>query len=250
MNTRVLAMTGTFVISMGLGVANAATTNERLTQHITDPTSGVDIRVSQDRSGDVSVSLGDGTVSIRKRMAQARSVTTIESGSERVTLDIDLKGLALSGSRGSAKASWAQPESLAGVQRVLFGSAAMEKAIALLRRINLGPRSPLGHVLVTTSSVLSTAVGDLNAKSALSQWIRTTARSLNATSVSMTAASNASKCWDEYARDAVEAYDDFVDCVESCAWYNFVGKNACMFIYELREVGIFSTYLRCVGIGS
>jgi hypothetical protein len=57
------------------------------------------------------------------------------------------------------------------------------------------------------------------------------------------------ECWETYAKEAILAYKEYEDCTDDLAWYEVLDLAACAAIYDMRALGAFAWWLRCVGIG-
>jgi hypothetical protein len=98
-------------------------------------------------------------------------------------------------------------------------------------------------------SMLRASVGDANGRIALEEWAHQAQRPVHVVPVVFIPKSDNNKCWDAYAIDAVQIWDDFQDCENSCRWWNFIGKEACIFMYEMRAIATFAEFEVCVASG-
>jgi len=238
------------VLSTIGGTTHAAIDSERLIQAMTDPASGVSVRIARAATGDLIITVANDVVSIRKQAAKERLMTTVQTKTERISLTTDAKGLKWENANDRMTVHWSQPDSLALIQRAASSSPAITAAIAMLGRVTLKQDSPLGHVILTMRSMLQTTVGDTNGRVALAEWAHQAQRALHVVPVVFTPKPDNNKCWDEYAIDAVRIWDDFQDCENSCSWWNFLGKEACVFMYEMRAIATFAEFEVCVASGS
>ena len=55
-------------------------------------------------------------------------------------------------------------------------------------------------------------------------------------------------CWDEYVKEAVAAFDEWVDCHDQLSWYDYIGRVTCDFVYEARAIGAAAWWVKCVGL--
>ena len=55
-------------------------------------------------------------------------------------------------------------------------------------------------------------------------------------------------CWDEYVKEAVAAFDEWVDCHDNVRWYDIGGFFLCDWVYEARAIGAAAWYVKCVGL--
>jgi hypothetical protein len=214
-----------------------------LMQQVRDPGTGLEVRVFQGPApGDVVVEVGNQMVGVQQKYVAGRSVTVVTTPTEQIALTVGLEGFEVAGGADRVVASPHDTQQLARLSRIVRQSDAVQRAIGLLGRIRLGARSPIGHVLVLTRAVLQSASGDGSAGLALARW----AQQASAGSQVRPAAfeGGPGDCWDEYAREAIEAWSEYEDCVTS----RVLSLDECAVIYDLRAIGAFSWWVTCVGI--
>lgn len=238
------------VCLVGASVATAAVaspTGERqLVQRVKDPASGLEVQVFAGGTADVSIEVGDRTVQIRKELVHGSAVTTISTSSERLSLSVDPRRTVLDGTLGHAEASTGRADSFGAVRKLLSRSEAVGRAIALLRRLDLGPRSPVGHALLVTRAMLLSETGDPQGAADLARWVKGAQQVVALTPVKLQ--NGPGDCWKEYTKEAIAAYIELEDCIKNLSWYDFGGEFSCGALYDLRAMGAFSWYLHCVAL--
>ena len=58
----------------------------------------------------------------------------------------------------------------------------------------------------------------------------------------------ANDCWTEYTAEAIAAWIEYENCVDSEQWWDVPGMLSCLAIYEMRAIGAFSVWASCVGL--
>jgi hypothetical protein len=48
----------------------------------------------------------------------------------------------------------------------------------------------------------------------------------------------------------VDAWTDYVDCLNHIHWYTIFGEERCAVVYETRILGAFTWYAGCVSLGA
>jgi len=218
----------------------------RQVQSIKDPATGLEVRVLVGGGADVSLEVGDRTVRIEKQLIGRTAVTRLITPTEQLTLSVDARTITVRGSLGHAQASPDRRTSLASVRQLLGRSEAVKAAIRLLGRLDLGPRSPAGHALLSTRAMLLTETGDPRGGDELARWINNTRQAMALTPVSMQTGPD--YCWKEYSKEAVAAWDELEDCLKGVKWYEVGAEFMCGTLYDLRAIGAFSWYLHCVAL--
>lgn len=239
-----LCLLGSSVATTALA---AGSSERQLVQRVKDPATGLEVRVFIGGSADVSIEVGDRTVQIEKSLVHGAAVTTISTSAEhlRLTTD-DTRRMTLDGSLGRIEATAGHPDRFDAIRRVLATSDAVRRAIALLGRLDLGPRSPVGHTLVTTRAMLLAESGSSQGAVDLSRWVRNARQALSLVPVSLQ--TGPGDCWKEYTIEAIATYDELQDCLRGLKWYEVGGELECGTLYDLRAIGAFSWYLHCVAL--
>ena len=233
--------------ALGATAATAAPTDEgRLVQRVKDRASGLEVRVYVGGAADVSIEVGDRTVLIQKQLVHGVAVTSLSTPSERLQLAVDARGLTVDGTLGRVEASATRPGSFDAARGLLSRSVAVDRAIKLLGRLDLGPRSPVGHTLFVTRAMLQSETGDARGAVELARWAQGAKQALAVTPVAWQ--TGPGDCWTEYTKEAIAAYDELEDCLRDIKWYDLTGELSCGTIYDLRAIGAFSWWLHCVAL--
>jgi len=230
-----------------LWIASTGEAGQRLLQRNVDPATGAEVRLYQgQRAGkDVSVEIEDGSVLIRKEIADGTSLTTVVSGEERISVALGRGGLVVTSGAGRISADREHPEQLEAARGVVSRSAAVGRATTLLGKLASGPDSPLRHAVRVTRAMLLSAAGHKAGAQELSSWARAAREKLQVMRVSLE--EGPGECWLLYALEAIAAYMEYEDCMANEQWWDIFGMIACAFIYDLRALGAFSWWITCVG---
>ena len=49
--------------------------------------------------------------------------------------------------------------------------------------------------------------------------------------------------------EVVAAFKEYEDCLAGLSWYEVFDWMSCAVIYDIRAIGAFAWYLKCVGLG-
>jgi len=238
-----------FAGGVSVPASPASSAAPTLVQQIKDPSSGLEVRVFVGGKADVSIEVGDRSVQIQKQLVRGAAVTHLTTSTERLTLTVTGRQATLDGTLGRVVASSAQPGSREALRSRLKRSSAVNRAIALLGRLDLGPRSPLGHALLATRVMLLTETGDERGAGEMSRWVQNAQQALAVTPVAYQQMLPGD-CWNEYAKEAIATWKELEDCIRDVKWYEILEELACGTIYDLRAIGAFSWYLKCTAIRS
>jgi hypothetical protein len=237
-----VVMTTVAAVALGaVPVALAAAPTTAVVQRVKDPATGIEVSVSQDKPGSVTVEARDGIVTVRRQLTKDRMQTIVSTSTERVVLTIDAAGLSVTSGRRQLRVSPAHPEAGADIERLLRTSAALGQADVLLSRVRTSAGSPVGHTLRLTRAFLLSVAGRRDEAVGVAQAARAELRTARV----IDAGFGPDDCWNEYVREAVSAYDEYVDCQKSTT---FDLLNSCTIIYDMRAIGAFSWWVSCVGL--
>jgi hypothetical protein len=239
-----VALAGTFIVSVP-EIAAAENTLGRVYRGIDDAT-GARVAVTLD-PGVVSVTVEHPSVTIRKELRDGLTITRMKAGREELALTLSRSRFVVSGSRGRIDAGAAHPERVSAAQALIASSAAARLAETLIGRLTIAPGSPLRHSLLATRTLILTASGraDLGADPARGTRVLRTATVAAGTSMEDEGPGN---CWFEYAKEAIDAYLEYEQCMAGEQWWDLLGQAACAVIYEMRAIGAFSWWVSCVGL--
>jgi hypothetical protein len=224
-----------------IALAAEATPTSSVIQRVKDPTTGIEVSVSQDKPGSVTVEARDSSVTVRRQLTKDRMQTIVTTSTERVVFTIDAAGLSVTSGRRQLRVSPAHPEAGLEIERLLQTSAALGRADLLLGRVKLSAASPVGHTFNLTRAFLLSVAGRRDEAAGVAQAARAELRTARV----IDARFGPDDCWNEYVKEAVSAYDEFVDC-QRHSTFDFL--NSCTLIYDMRAIGAFSWWVSCVGL--
>jgi len=229
----------------GLSTVTAAA-DRQLVEQVKDPTTGLAVRVFVGGPADVSIELGDRTVTVQKAYAHGQSITTLATSGDRVQLTTAPGRLVLDGTGGRLEAVAGDAASMARIRERLARSEAVQRGVALLGSLNLGLRSPVGHALLATRAMLLSEIGRSDGFAEMARWVASARQALAVQPVAFQ--NGPGDCWNQYAKEAIANYSELEDCMRDVKWYDLLGDLDCGSIYDLRAIGDFSWYLHCVAL--
>lgn len=217
-----------------------------LVQRFRDPGTGTEVRVFRGTAGDLGIELGDRSVLIRKELIGARVITAITTPTDRFRIEMAAAGITITTPAGRITVAPGQAAAAATVKDLAIRSDAVADALAFLSRVNLGPRSPLGHIVLVTRAMLGSMRDSRGAGVALARWVEATRQTQHLSQVGQTMGPG--DCWDQYAKEAIAAATELEDCERNVQWWDYFGYHRCNLIYEMRAIGAFSWWLKCVSL--
>ena len=233
-------------------VVAADLTNGKPAYGATDAATGAAIRVY--RSADaVSLVIDHPTVQIRKDLANGQSITAFRSQGDELVLAVSSDAVSVSVPGRRVRGSRSQPEGVPEARKMLAASPAVARAATLLGEVRLSGNTPLRQTLLVTRAVLLAAIGDESGEKEAARTLGRLRFARSRASTVLASASNeedAAGCWDLYVVEAIEAFTDFEECVNAEQWWDFLGKYSCQMIYEIRAIGAFAFWLKCLGLNT
>jgi hypothetical protein len=232
---------------IGAGSAYAADQAPgKLLQQAVDPKTGAEIRVFRAAPKDVTIEIKSAGLEIRKRVADGRSEVTLVGSPDQVSV-VSTPGSVIV-SRGATKIEVTRDHAERGLAaRALLASSPTARAAAdLLGRLGLAQESPVKHSLMLTRAILLSTWDDGSGFEELRQWTRAEATHIRLTRVA--GQWTASQCWAAYAVEAIEAYNDYLECTSDMKWYDLLDIAGCALVYDVRAVGAFAWWLNCVSL--
>jgi hypothetical protein len=212
-------------------------------QRTIDPATGLAMTMTTGAPGTASFEIASGRLTIRKDVLVGRSITTITSGPDRVSLVIDGTGIVVTTRAGSVTASVRQPEKMAEVVEALADSAPVSEAAALLSRLRLDPASTSGQALTLTQALLESVSGDRRGTLAVMSWTNPPSRHPRLVAVRL--GLDASDCWGAYSAAAAAAAAAYADCYNNTSWYDVLGRLTCSAVYDIEAESNWIGYLNC-----
>ena len=212
---------------------------------VADETAGTEVRIYQPRPGQIAWVASDALVTVRKVASRDRTVTTMETRTDRAAVTIATSGVTVERSGRTVTARPGDLKQAGDARKLVERSEALRHGIALLGRVSVGPRSPIEHQLRTTRAILLSMIGNQTGMVA----IRAMAAPAGAPRLIPASVQTAGECWEAYAKEAIAAFKEYEDCLAGLSWYEIFDWMSCAVIYDIRAIGAFAWYLKCVGLG-
>jgi hypothetical protein len=244
MKTRAIEVLTLSLLAGATFASSAAAAPAPISQRTIDPATGLAITMTTSAPGTASFEVASGRLIVRKDVLLGRSITTITSGEDRVSLVIDAQGIVVTTRAGSVAATVSQPETMSQVVETLAGSAPVSEAEALLSGLRLDLASTTGQALALTQALLESVSGDRHGTLTVLGWTSSTSRHLRLVAVRV--GPDSGDCWDAYTSAAAQAASDYADCYNSTSWYS-LGRLACSALYDVEVEGTWIGYLNCAG---
>ena len=217
-----------------------------LVQRFRDPGTGTEVRVFRGTKGELGIELGDRSVRIRKELIGERVITAITTPTDRFRVEMEAAGITITTPAGRIAVTPGQAAAAAKVRELAIQSDAVADALAFLSRVNLGPRSPLEHIVLVTRAMLGAMRDSRGAGVPLARWVEATRQTQHFSRVQQTM--GPSDCWNEYAKEAIAAATELEECEKNVKWWDYFGYDRCYLIYDMRAIGAFAWWLKCVSI--
>jgi hypothetical protein len=227
---------------MGAGVESREAT--RLVQRATDPVTGAEVRVFKGPGRELRLEVEKDRLLVRKRVGGSTVDVTVVNRGEVVGIALEPGAVTFSGSRGQVRVTREDPSRLEATRATLAESEALHAARALLGRIRVREDSPLRQALLSTRALIEGVAGKRDASRELAAWHR----ALGEGRVRRVNVQNGpDDCWNEYAKEAIQAYKEYEQCMADEQWWDVIGMTGCALVYDVRALGAFTWYLTCVG---
>jgi len=256
MNVRLLM--GGVALVFGLAVAPAAA-QERLVHQEVDRNTSAVIRVFKTAEGG-RIELVTPALKVTKSIAGDRVVTRMSEGADQLVISTDRDTMTIS--TGAAKVTAARSDrmTLERGRQLIAVSGVGQHAAALIGRLGFGSATPIQPLLLTTRAFILAAAGNGDGGRALAQWARHAALVVSARPVALKVAwtdheqdkqgstSSPTDCWNAYSKEAIAAYIEYEECMKPLSWWEFLDEAACATVYDMRAVGAFSWWMKCVAL--
>jgi hypothetical protein len=233
------------VLSFGRGAEAQEIDLGKPVYQIADETAGAQVRIYEPRPGQIAWIASDAMVTVRKVASRDRTLTTMETSADKASVTIGVAGVTVERAGRSVIARPGDLKQAADARRLVERSDALRHGIALLGRVNLGPKSGIEHQLRTTRAILLSMIGNQTGMVA----IRAMAAPAGVPHTIPASLQTAGECWEGYAKEAIAAFKEFEDCLAGLSWYEIFDWMSCAVIYDIRAIGAFAWYLKCVGLG-
>lgn len=219
-----------------------------------------EVRVTRLSAGRIAWDVANDAVTVRKEIAPDRSVVTMATATDRLTLTVRRGVLTVSGPGGTVSIGGGA----ADYDRLLVllqRSDVAAEARALLARVTDGPDTFVGQSVLLTRSILEVGTGSAGALNQHQRWVSGRAaamaarpgRAMGRFTVIRAAWSGedqsrtAGECWDIYSKEAIRIADDFAECTDDLRWYEAHMWAGCSLIYAVRSEAAMAWYISCNG---
>ena len=226
----------------------AGGTNELVIQRGTDPATGAELTLFRGDHGLTGLTVRTADVSVRRELVDGRGITTIRAGADSLSIEFDLHRLVVSNGLTRIEATRGARDRMEDARALIARSHAARAGAALIGQLGIGPDSPVRLMLLSTRALLLSAANDTTGLAELAAWTARARASAKVVRVGLGQSPN--DCWNAYTGAVIPAYDEFQACIKDLAWYEWIDRDTCLLVYELRAIGAAAWYARCVGVGA
>lgn len=217
------------------------------------------VRVTRPAAGRIVLDVADDTVAVRKEHTADRSVVTITTPKDRLSITVHRGVLTISGPRGAATLDTGVGLESDRFVLALQQSDAAARARTLLAGVTDGPNTFVGQSVLLTRAILELGSGSVNALNQHQRWVAERASEMPVAtrwqsgpkviraSYLEVAQRGPGECWDLYEKEALRIAKDFDDCTDDLKWYEAHKWAACSVIYAVRAEGAMAWYIACNG---
>jgi len=242
----VLAASVAALSGMARATRAAEAPQGRVVQQAVDPKTGAVVRVYRAAATETTIEVVSGELRLQKRVAGDRSEVAVSRGRDQVKFVSTPAGITVSRGPEIVEVTRTHRERGQAARALLAASPAVHEAADLLGKLGLGPHSPVRGSLMLTRAVLLSTWDDRSGFEDLRNWTRSAGSGLRLTTVATQW--TASQCWAYYAVEAIQAYDEYVECAGDLEWYDLLDLAGCALVYDVRAVGAFAWWLNCVSL--
>jgi hypothetical protein len=255
MNVRTCVLT--VLIAAVAATASPAAAADRIVHHAIDRATGAVIRVVETSTGN-RVEVESAGLLVSRQTAATKVTTVIRDQRDQLTVSFERGRLTVKSPAGQLSATPLQVTQMAAARRLIDAFPGSRKALSLINRLGFGPEVPVLPLLVTTRSFLKAVTinpaspaddASFQRRVDVAAGVRVTKAALRQDTGKKTTDRTPTECWDAYTKEAIAAYIEYEDCVKDLAWYDLLGLTGCAAIYDVRAMGAFSWWMRCVSIG-
>ena len=255
MNVRLLM--GGVALVFGLAVAPAAA-QERLVHQEVDRSTSAVVRVFKTTDGG-RIEVVTPALMVIKSISGNRVVTRLSEGGDQLVISMDRDTMAVSTGAVNVTAARTDRGRLERGRQLIAASRVGRHAAALIGKLGLRSETPIQPLLLTTRAFILAAAGDGDGGRDLARWARQTAVAASARPVALKVAWTGQEkeqdkgmtptdCWNAYTKEAIAAYIEYEDCMRDLKWWQFLDEAACAAIYDMRAIGAFSWWMKCVAL--
>jgi hypothetical protein len=255
MNVRTCVLT--VLIGATTATASPAAAADRILHHAIDRATGAVVRVVQTSTGN-RVEVESAELRVSRQISATKVTTVIRDQRDELVVSFDRGRLIVNSPAGSLSATAGQVTQMAAARRLIDAFPGSRKALSLINKLGFGPEVPVLPLLVTTRSFLQAVTmsavspadnASFQRRVDAATGVRVIKAAFSQDTGKKTTDRTPTECWDAYAKEAIAAYTEYEDCVRDLAWYQFLDLTACATIYDVRAMGAFSWWMRCVSIG-
>jgi hypothetical protein len=245
------------LIAAVAATASPAAAADRIIHHAIDRATGAVVRVVQTSTGN-RIEVESAGLLVSRQIAATKITTVIRDQRDELVVSFERGRLTVNSPAGRLSATPVQITQMAAARRLIDAFPGSRKALSLINKLGFGPEVPVLPLLVTTRSFLQAVtmgavspVGNASFQRRVdaATGVRVTKVALGQDTGQKTTDRTPTECWDAYTKEAIAAYIEYEQCVKDLAWYEFLDLTACATIYDVRAVGAFSWWMRCVSIG-
>jgi hypothetical protein len=234
---------------VALGTPDPAEAQGKLLHHAIDRQTGSIVRVFKTSDG-ARVELESPSLKVTREAAGTRVTTTLADTAGVVSVSYDRRTLTVKSPAGRVTATPQQAERMEQARRLVASAPVTTRAAALIDRLGFGADNPVLPLLLTTRTFLAVVTGRTEPRDlrfaapaqAAPQLIRVSLAQQSSSSMTPT------ECWNAYAKEAIAAYKEYEDCIRDLSWWEILDNMACASIYDMRAIGAFTWWLKCVAI--
>jgi hypothetical protein len=237
---------GILACTAGPLVRPAAAQN-RLIQAATDPDTGAALRVYSTATGP-RLEMQTPSLLLQKQVMKDRVITTIKGRGESLVIELATASVSVASNRQKVVAASNNQAQLERARLLVANSSLAARAADLIGHIGFGPHSAIQPLLLTTRAFLLAARHDETGAREVSEWMRKVKGTVEVVPVAL-GQRTPTDCWKAYGDEILDAYLDYVDCVNNLHWYSPFGETGCAVVYETRIIGAFAWYSGCVSLG-
>lgn len=220
----------------------------QLVQRFTDAATGAEIRVFKGTQPEVRIEIQAGRFLLRKRITTSAMELKIAAGKDSLDLTLEPQALTVADARNRVRATRHTPNATTDARLMISRSQAVADASTLLARLGLRADSPVYQSILSTRVLLESMTGRRAALEQLTAWHRTLQHGATVRRVSL--GQTASECWKEYAKEAIDAWTEYEQCMDKLSWYEIFDALGCALVYDTRALGAFAWWLNCIGVMS
>jgi hypothetical protein len=239
---------GSLLAALGTPVPAAA--QGKLLHHAIDRQTGSIVRVFKTGDG-ARVELESPSLKVTREAAGARVTTTLTDSGGVVSVTYDRRTLTVKSPAGRVTATPQQAARMEQARQLIASAPVTARAAALIERLGFGADNPVLPLLLTTRTFLAAVSGRPVARdlrfalpvvSTQPRLMRVSLEQQSSSSMTPT------ECWNAYAKEAIEAYKEYEECISDKAWWEILDNLACGAIYDMRAIGAFTWWMKCVAI--